>query len=100
MYSFKSLEKVHSTFFEPLVTGTTFSGSPLIFTIFAGLIQFDKKCVQDIFPMYANTCLPSYNMAFLSFGNAKLCGIVISDYIRHTNTKEEFTWKMIYSRGR
>src|SRR6202042_1530789 len=49
---------------------------------FCRFIQFDKKCVQDIFSMYANTCLPSYNMAFLPFGNAKLCGIIISDYNR------------------
>src|SRR6266436_10054622 len=99
MCSFKSLEKVHSIFFEPLVIRTTFSGSPSIFTIFCRVIQFDKKCVQDIFSMYAYTCLPSNNMAFLPFGNAKLCGIIISDYNRHTNTKGEFTCKMICSRG-
>src|ERR1700734_2464346 len=99
MCSFKSLEKVHSTFFEPLVIGTTFSGSPSIFIVFAGLSSLIKKCVQDIFSMYAYTCLPSHNMAFLTFGNAKLCGIIISDYNRHTNTKGEFTWKMICSRG-
>src|SRR6204780_1022109 len=34
--------------------------------------------------MYASTCFPSHNMIFLPFGNAKLCGIIISDYNRHT----------------
>src|ERR1700735_4241535 len=49
--------------------------------------------------MYASTCLPSHNMSFLPFGNAKLCSNIISDYDRHTNTKGEFSWKMICSRG-
>src|ERR1700735_3554062 len=51
--------------------------------------------------MYASTYLPSHNMSFLPFGfrNAKLCGIIIFDNNRHTNTKGEFAWEMICSRG-
>jgi hypothetical protein len=37
-------------------------------------------------------------MTFLPFDNAKLCGIIISDYNRHANTKGEFSWKMICGR--
>ena len=43
MSSFKSLEKVHSMFLEPLVIGTTFSGSPSIFIIFAGLSRLTQN---------------------------------------------------------
>jgi len=53
MYSFKSLEKVHSMFFEPLVIGTTFSGSPSIFTIFGGLSSLIKSVSKTSCP-----CMP------------------------------------------
>src|ERR1700728_1076390 len=53
MYSFKSLEKVHSIFFEPLVIGTTFSGSPSILTVFAGLSSLIKSVSKTCCP-----CMP------------------------------------------
>ena len=49
--------------------------------------------------IYVSTCLSTHNMTYLPFGNAKLCGIIISDYNRHTNTKGEFAWKIICGRG-
>ena len=52
-YSFKSLEKVHSMFFEPLVIGTTFSGRPSILTIFAGLSSLMKSVFNTRCP-----CIP------------------------------------------
>ena len=53
MYSFKSLEKVHSIFFEPLVIGTTLSGSPSILTVFAGLSSLIKSMSKTCCP-----CVP------------------------------------------
>src|SRR6202020_1745350 len=53
MYSFKSLEKVHFIFFEPLVIGTTFSGSPPILTVFAGLSSLIKSVSKTCCP-----CMP------------------------------------------
>src|ERR1700683_906247 len=53
MYSFKSLEKVYSIFFEPLVIGTTFSGSPSILTFFAGLSSLMKRVSKTHCP-----CMP------------------------------------------
>jgi hypothetical protein len=41
---------IHSTFFEPLVIGTTFSGSPSIFTVFAGWSSLIKIVSKIFFP--------------------------------------------------
>src|ERR1700683_1126485 len=53
MYSFKSLEKVHSIFFEPLMIGTTFLESPSILTVFAGLSSLMKSVSKTHCP-----CIP------------------------------------------
>src|ERR1700734_554306 len=85
-YSARSPEKTHFTVLTLLTIGTTLLGSPSIFTDLAG-VQLHKEGVKHFLSMNTIMRCPTSNKALLTFGYVRLCGIIVSDHHRHSNTR-------------
>src|SRR5215470_18542629 len=61
------------------------------------IVKFDKQCIEHPLFMRSTIVLPTNNKSLLSFCDTKFCCIIISDHDRHSNTKRQFSCKILSS---